>query len=148
MRTAITRISALALIMAGFNLVTLRAQILTVRSIGSVRHGADTQVTIVFSEAVDQTTGTATGNYTFPAGINVTAANLMTGLPAADIPGNVENPAPTGRVQDNECVVLTVTGLAPGATTSVVIKSVTDRLSPPNTIATTTNTFTDSGYTW
>src|SRR6266496_559731 len=148
MRTPMIKFSALVLIVAGLGSVTLKAQLLAVKSVGSVRHGADTQVTIVFTEAVEQTSATTFGNYTFPAGILVTGASLMTGLPAADIQGNVENPAPTGRVQDNECVVLTVTGLPAGASTSVIIKNVQDRLSPPNTIPDTTNNFTDSGYTW
>src|SRR2546429_2100029 len=146
MRTQAVKLFASLLIIAGFSSVALNAQP-TVKSVGSVRHGTDTQVTIVFFEAVDQTTATTPGNYTFPAGISVTGASLMTGLPAANLPGNAENPPPGGRVQDNECVVLTVTGLAPGASTAVTIKNVQDRSTPPGTIAPTTINFTDSGHT-
>ncbi len=146
MRTS--KLLALFLLIAGLGGVTLKAQVLTVKSVGSVRHGADTQVTIVFSEPVEPASATTLANYTFTGGVTVSAASLMTGLPAADLQGNVENPAPTGRVQNNECVVLTVNGLAPGAAASITIQNVKDVLVPQNTVPTTTINFTDSGYTW
>ncbi|PYK58965.1 MAG: hypothetical protein DME21_14470, partial [Verrucomicrobia bacterium] len=147
MKTQAAKILASLLLITGFSSVTLKAQ-LTVRSVGSVRHGTDTQVTILFSAPVDQTTATTPGNYTFPAGITVAGASLMTGLPPANSIDIAQNPAPNGRAFDNECVVLTVTGLASNATTSVTIQGVQDRATPPNTIAATTINFKDSGYTW
>src|SRR5205823_326433 len=147
MKTQAAKILASLLLITGFSSVTLKAQ-LTVRSVGSVRHGTDTQVTILFSAPVDQTTATTPGNYTFPAGITVAGASLMTGLPPANSIDIAQNPAPNGRAFDNECVVLTVTGLAPDAATSVTIQNVQDRATPPNTIAATTINFKDSGYTW
>jgi hypothetical protein len=146
MRT--TKILASLLILAGLGNLSANGAALTVKSVGSVRNGTATQVTVVFSAPVDATTGTALANYTFSGGVTVTAASLMTGLPAANAIGNVENPAPGGRVEDNQCVVLTVTGLAADATTTITIQNVQDRATPPNTIATTNITFKDSGYTW
>ena len=147
MKTQAAKILASLLLITGLGSVTLKAQ-LTVKSVGSVRHGTDTQVTILFSAPVDQTTATTPGNYTFPAGITVAGASLMTGLPPANSIDIAQNPAPNGRAFDNECVVLTVTGLAPDAATSVTIQNVQDRATPPNTIAATTINFKDSGYTW
>src|SRR5206468_920517 len=103
---------------------------------------------ILFSAPVEQTSATTFGNYTFSAGIAVTGASLMTGLPPANAIDVSQNPAPNGRAFDNECVVLTVTGLAPDATASVTIQNVQDRATPPNTIAATTINFKDSGYAW
>src|SRR5437879_11187160 len=120
------RMLAASVVSTGFSSVTVKAQ-LTVRSVGSVRHATDAQVTILFSAPVDQTTATTPGNYTFPAGITVTGASLMTGLPPANSIDIAQNPAPNGRAFDNECVVLTVTGLASNATTSVTIQGVQDR---------------------
>lgn len=122
------------------------AQDFKVKSVGSVRHGTDTQVTVVFSKPVDEATGTAVANYTFSGGITVTGASLMTGLPGPNLMDVQENPAPFGRVFDNECVVLTVNGLAPNAAASITIQNVKDR--DGNTIAPTTINFRDSGYSW
>ena len=118
MRTQAVKFFASLLVIAGFSNVALNAQP-TVKSVGSVRHDAVTQVTVVFSDPVDPVSGATPGNYTFAGGaIAVTGASMMTGLPAANAVGVAENPAPGGRVVDNQCVVLTVTGLAPDATAS------------------------------
>ena len=143
MRNQAAKILASLVLITGLNSLTLQAQ-LTVRSVGSVRHDADTQVTILFSAPVEQTSATTFGNYTF----SVTGASLMTGLPPANAIDVSQNPAPNGRAFDNECVVLTVTGLTPDATASVTIQNVQDRATPPNTIAATTINFKDSGYAW
>src|SRR5437773_257793 len=147
MKTQAAKILASLLLITGFSNVTLTAQ-LTVKSVGSVRHDANTQVTIVFSAPVEQTSATTFGNYTLSAGITVTGASLMTGLPPANSIDIVLNPAPNGRVFDNECVVLTVSGLAADAAASVTIQNVQDRATPPNTIAATNINFQDSGYAW
>src|SRR5205814_4777844 len=76
----------------------------------------------------------------------VTGASMMTGLPAANAIGVAENPAPAGRAVDNQCVVLTVTGLAADATATITIQNVKD--TGGNTLPTTSVTFKDSGYTW
>src|SRR5205823_2018253 len=89
-KTQAATILASLLLITGFSNVTLTAQ-LTVKSVGSVRHDANTQVTIVFSAPVEQTSATTFGNYTFSAGITVTGASLMTGLP----PANSSRSAPT-----------------------------------------------------
>jgi hypothetical protein len=122
------------------------AQDFKVKSVGSVRHGTETQVTVVFSKPVDATTGTNPANYTFSGGITVTGASLMTGLPGSNLQDVQQNPAPFGRVFDNECVVLTVTGLAPNAAASVTIQNIKD--TEGNTIAPTVMNFRDSGYSW
>src|SRR5437867_3456595 len=147
MRTQAAKVLVSLMAITGFGDGALQAQ-LTVRSVGSVRHGADTQVTILFSAELDAASATTTGNYTFPAGIAVTGASLMTGLPPANSIDIVQNPAPNGRAFDNQCVVLTVTGLAADASSSVAVQNVKDTATPPNMIATTTVNFKDSGYAW
>ncbi len=140
--------------LAAFLLVTslgslaLQGQALTVKSVGSVRHGADTQVTVVFSKPVEQTSATTLANYTFSGGVSVTGASLMAGLPPANAADILMNSAPNGRAFDNECVVLTVTGLSPGAKSTITVQNVKDQASPANTIATTNIPFQDSGYAW
>ena len=143
MRTQVAKVLVTFLLITGFSSVVLKAQ---VKSVGSMRHGTDTQVTVVFFNPVDPVTGATPGNYTFSAGITVTGASMMTGLPAASAVGVAENPAPAGRAVDNQCVVLTVTGLAADATASVMIHDVKD--TGGNTLPTTTVSFKDSGYTW
>ena len=147
MRTQAVKLFASLLVIAGFSSVALNAQP-TVKSVGSVRHDTVTQVTVVFSDPVDPVSGATPGNYTFTGGVTVTGASMMTGLPAANAVGVAENPAPGGRVVDNQCVVLTVTGLAADATATITIQNVKDTATPPNTIASTTVTFKDSGYAW
>src|SRR6266568_1627109 len=133
---------------AGLSAFVAPGNAATVKSVGSVRHGADTQVTVVFTDPVDPVSGATPGNYTFTGGITVTGASMMTGLPAADAVGVAENPAPAGRVVNNQCAVLTVTGLAADADATITIKGVKDTATPPNTIPDTTVTFKDSGYKW
>src|SRR5439155_12087368 len=147
MRTQAAKVVASLLLVTGFGTVTIEAHP-TVKSVGSARHDADTQVHVVFNDPVDPVTGATPGNYTFSGGIQVTGASMMTGLPAANAIGVVENPAPGGRVVDNQCVVLTVTGLAAGATATITLPAVTDTATPPHTIPSTAITFTDSGYAW
>jgi len=133
---------------AGLSAFVTPANAVSVKSVWSVRHGTDTQVTVVFTDPVDAVTGGTPGNYTFSGGVTVTGASMMTGLPAADAVGVAENPAPAGRVVNNQCVVLTVTGLAADASATITIQGVKDTATPPNTIPSTTITFKDSGYTW
>ena len=128
--------------------MAVKAQPITVTSVGSVRHDGATQVTVVFSVPVEEASGTNTLNYTFTGGVATTGASLMTGLPVANAPDVLINPAPGGRVFDNQCVVLTVTGLASNATTTITVQNVKDRQTPANTLVTTNMTFTDSGYSW
>jgi len=136
------------LLAAGLSTFVAPANAVTVKSVGSVRHGTDTQVTVVFTDPVDPVSGATPANYTFTGGVTVTGASMMTGLPAADAVGVAENPAPAGRVVNNQCVVLTVTGLAADATAAITIQNVKDTATPPNTIPSATITFKDSGYKW
>src|SRR5947207_11777884 len=147
MRTQAAKVVASLLLVTRFGIATIKAQP-TVKSVGSARHDADTQVHVVFNDPVDPVTAGTQGNYTFSGGVQVTGASMMTGLPAANAIGVVENPAPGGRVVDNQCVVLTVTGLAAGATATITIQGVNDTATPPHTIPSTAITFTDSGYAW
>ncbi len=150
MRIVTLKNLVLPLLAVALSAFILPAQALTVKSVGSVRHGADTQVTVVFSDPVDPVSGATAANYTFTGGVAVTpgGASMMTGLPAADAAGVAENPAPAGRAVDNQCVVLLVTGLAVDANATITIQNVQDTATPPNTIASTTITFKDSGYKW
>jgi hypothetical protein len=125
----------------------LAAQTLQVKSVGSIRtQSGQTQVMVVFNKPLHAETAVDTDNYTFTGGITVTDASLITGLPSLSDAGIGENPAPTGRIQDNECVVLTVTGLNPGASATINIRDVMD--ADQNTITPTLRNFTDSGYTY
>src|SRR5438093_903010 len=138
----------LVLLATGLSVFGAPAYAVNVKSVGSVRNGTNTQVTVVFTDPVDPVSGATPGNYTFTGGIAVTGASMMTGLPAADAVGVAENPAPAGRVVNNQCAVLTVTGLAADASATITIQNVKDTATPPNTIAPTTITFKDSGYKW
>src|SRR5438876_643576 len=149
MKISTSKILVCLALAAGLSAFVAPANAVSVKSVGSVRHDADTQVTVVFTDPVDPVSGATPGNYTFTGGgIAVTGASMMTGLPAADAVGVAENPAPAGRVVNNQCVVLTVTGLAADANVTITIKSVKDTATPPNTIPDTTVTFKDSGYKW
>src|SRR6266566_3050158 len=107
--------------MAGY--VVVEAQPLFVQSVGSAQHvttsGTSTEVTVVFNKPITAASGANLANYTFGAGVTKISAAMMTGLPAADALGVAENPAPSGRVVDNQCAVLTVSGLAAGATATI-----------------------------
>src|SRR5438093_3838640 len=138
----------LVLLATGLSVFGAPAYAVNVKSVGSVRNGTNTQVTVVFTDPVDPVSGATPGNYTFTGGIAVTGASMMTGLPAADAVGVAEHPAPAGRVLNNQCVVLTVTGLAADATATITIQNVKDTATPPGTIPSTTITFKDSGYKW
>ena len=79
MRTQAAKVLTALLLITGISTVTLKAQV-TVKSVGSVRHGAATQVTVVFTDPVDPVSGATPGNYTFTGGaITVTGASMMTG---------------------------------------------------------------------
>lgn len=126
-------------------------QTFTIKSVGSVRKyvtatTSATQVHVVFSKPVNPTTGTNLASYVFSAGITASQAELITGLPAANLADVSQNPAPFGRVFDNECVLLTVTGLAPDATASVTVQGVTSAVG--DALPSTVVNFKDSGYTW
>jgi hypothetical protein len=123
------------------------AQGLSVKSVGSVqKNGGPMQVVVVFNENVDPVTATATANYTIP-GATVTAATVITGLPSPSEPYLLDNPTgnPSGRVFDNQAVLLTVTGL-PTAATSITVRNVKN--AGGTTMAERTVNFTPSGYTW
>jgi hypothetical protein len=118
---------------------------LAIKSVGSVERAGNTQITVVFDEAVQAPSATTIGNYTL-TGSTIASAELMTGLPAANLRGNVENPAPFGRVEDNQCVVLTVTGSIGSGTKTLQVSGV--QSVGGQTLASTTRTFTPSGYAW
>lgn len=121
------------------------AQALSIKSVGSVVKGTQTQVTVVFDETLDPTTATAVANYTL-TGRTISSATLMTGLPAANAIGNIDWPAPGGRTEDNQCVVLTVNSVLTGAQ-SLTVAGVKDS-SGAETLASTTRAFVASGYSW
>jgi hypothetical protein len=151
MKTTMSRLIGIALVSSLMGSVAANAQTFVVKSVGSVRKyltatTSETQVHVVFSKAVDATTGTTPANYTFGGGIAVTGAQLITGLPGPALADVAQNPAPFGRVFDNECVLLTVTGLAPDATASVTIQGVTSAVG--DALPSTTVNFKDSGHTW
>src|ERR1043166_1252069 len=127
MRTQFAKFVAALVLVGGLGSVAVKAQPITVTSVGSVRHDGGTQVPVVFSVPVEEASGTNTANYTFTGGVATTGASLMTGLPVANAPDVLINPAPGGRVFDNQCVVLTVTGLASNATTTITVQNVKDR---------------------
>jgi hypothetical protein len=141
------RLLSSVMLLAGLCTYPVSAQELQVKSVGSIRTQAgQTQVMVVFTKAVDSATATDVANYTFTGGVTPTAASLLTGLPALNTPGILENPAPTGRIQDNECVILTVTGLNAGASSRITVQNVTDL--DGAAITPTNRDFTDSGYTY
>jgi hypothetical protein len=118
---------------------------LAIKSAGSVQKlGGPMQVTVVFTEPVDPTTGAVTANYQLSSG-TVSAVTLMTGLPAEGDLGNGANP-PGGRVVDNQCAVLEVTGLGTASTT-VTVNGVKNK-DGSSTLTGGTKTFVPSGYTW
>jgi len=149
-RTPLKQI-ALAFVISLAGGLVAHAQNFTVESVGSVRKyltatTTETQVHVVFSKPVSSVTGPVAGNYTISGGVTVTAAQLITGLPAATLQDVAQNPTPFGRVFDNECVLLTVTGLAADATASITITGVTSEAG--DALPTTVVNFKDSGYTW
>jgi hypothetical protein len=147
MKTKRMRFVSSMILLAGLCSFQVAAQTLQVKSVGSIRTQAgQTQVMVVFTKPVDSATGTDLANYTFTGGVTATGAALLTGLPSLNTVGILENPAPTGRIQNNECVILTVTGLAAGASSSVSIENVEDL--DGNPIEAVTKEFTDSGYTY
>jgi hypothetical protein len=121
------------------------AQALSIKSVGSVVRGTQTQVTVVFDETVDVATATSVANYTL-SGRTISSAALMTGLPAADAIGNLDWPTPSGRTVDNQCVVLTVNSVLTGPQ-SLTVAGVKDT-SGTDTLASTTRAFVASGYSW
>jgi len=121
------------------------AQALSIKSVGSVVKGTQTQVTVVFDETLDPATATTLGNYTL-TGRTIASASLMTGLPAANAIGNIDWPAPAGRTEDNMCVVLTVNSVLTGAQ-SLTVAGVKNTAGN-STLASTTRAFTASGYSW
>jgi hypothetical protein len=148
MRSKLPQLVTSIVLLVGLSASSVVAQqAFGVKSVGSVRTQAGaTEVHIVYDRPVDPATGTNTANYTFGAGVTPVAngARLLTGLPKLTDPNISENRAPVGRIFDNECVIMAVTGLAPGASSSVTIQNVKDTQN--NTITTVTKDFTDSGY--
>lgn len=138
-----TRWSAV-LVAAGL-LATQSANALAIKSVGSVMKGTATQVTVVFDQTVESASATALANYTL-AGQTIASATLMTGLPSSTAVGNVDWPAPGGRADDNQCVILTVNGTLTGNQT-LTVNNVRNT-SGSETIASTVRTFLPSGYKW
>lgn len=119
---------------------------LAIKSAGSVQKlDGPMQVTVVFTEPVDATTGANKANYSLGAGVTVNNVVLMTGLPAEGDLGNGANP-PGGRVVDNQCAVLEVTGL--GTASATVTVNGVKNAAGTETLTAATKTFTPSGYTW
>ena len=148
MQSKYTKILVVLLVALGLANGTALAQSLKVKSAGSVQKGSSTQVTIAFTQPVEDASGTDKNNYTFPAGITVSGVSLINDLPAADALGIAENSPPSGRNQNNSVAVVTVDGLAPGSATQVTVKGVKDRANPATVIADTTVKFKASGYKW
>lgn len=123
---------------------TPSALALGVKSVGSVEKGNVTQVTVVFDATVDPESAQTIGHYTL-TGSTIQSATLINGLPAADASGNIDNRPLTGRVVDNQCVILTVNGVLNGAQTLTIegVKG-TDGSTLPSTV----EQFTPSGYKW
>ncbi|MBX3734916.1 MAG: hypothetical protein KF791_20255 [Verrucomicrobiae bacterium] len=117
---------------------------LGIKSVGSVERGAVTQVTVVFDATVNLESAQNLANYTL-AGATIQSATVMTGLPAADAPGNVDNVPVNGRVVDNQCVVLAVNGVLNGAQTLTIqgVEGADGSILPE-----TVRQFTPSGYKW
>jgi len=146
MKNSLPRLLVLVLTLLGLTTSQLFAQ-LGLKSVGSVQEkDGPMQVTVVFTEPVDPTTATAIANYNLGAGVTINAITMMTGLPAIDEPGN--NPdSLRGRVIDNQCAVLEVTGLGSAKTTVTVnnVKNAAGTLTIP---ADTKMDFNPSGYSW
>ena len=91
-------------------------------TMSSVNTFSDTEVTIAFSESVEQVSAETVANYTIDQGITVSAASLGTDL---------------------QTVTLTTSTLSEGITYTLTVNNIKDRSSVPNTIASNTqNTFT------
>lgn len=134
-----------AVLAAAGLLVMQQANALAIKSVGSVMKGTATQVTVVFDQTVEAASATALANYTL-TGQTIASATLMTGLPPSTGPGNADWPAPGGRADDNQCVILTVNGTLTGNQT-LTVNNVRNT-SGSETIASTTRTFLPSGYKW
>jgi len=118
---------------------------LSIKSVGSVAHGTSTQVTVVFDQAVESASATALANYTL-AGKTISSATLLTGVPAANAVGNADFAPPSGRVEDNQAVILTVAGTLSGSQTLTVTG--VRNAGATETLAATTRSFVHSGYSW
>ena len=144
MKNQFLKTLTLAVILLGLTTSPLCAQ-LGIKSVGSVqKKDGPMQVTVVFSEPMDPATAAAIGNYDLGAGVTINAASMMTGLPGLNEPGNGDPPL-RGRVIDNQCVVLEVSGLGAATTTLTVSGIKSADLS--QTLSTST-TFVPSGYSW
>ena len=118
---------------------------LSIKSVGSVVHGTSTQVTVVFDQTVDSASGSALANYTL-AGKTITSAVLLDGVPSASAPGNADFAPPGGRAENGQAVILTVAGTLSGSQTLTV--NGVRNAAGNETLASTTRTFTPSGYKW
>ncbi len=149
MYTTFLKPSVLLSCLATLIIQALPANALTVKTVGSVQRGTNgpTEVTLVFSEPVDVASGSQVTNYSLATG-TITAATIISGLPAADLIGVDGYTAPSGRAFDGMLVVLTATGVPTGGANSVTVRNVKDRATPQGTITTATVPFTDSGYKW
>ncbi len=144
MNSQFLKTSALVVTILGLTSSQLCAQ-LGIKSVGSVqKKDGPMQVTVVFSGPVDPVTGAAIASYNLGAGVTINAASMMTGLPGLSEPGNGDPPL-RGRVINNQCAVLEVTGLGT-ATTTLTVSGVKNA-ALTETLNTTT-TFVPSGYTW
>jgi hypothetical protein len=146
MKKPFLRMFVLVLTLLGLTSSQLLAQ-LAIKSVGSVqKKGGPMQVTVAFSQPVDPTTGGNLANYSLGAGVTINTATMLTGLPGLSDPGNGDPPL-RGRIIDNQCVILEVTGLGTAKTTLTVsnVKSLDGALTiAPNT----TYDFVPSGYSW
>ena len=150
MQTLLCKRAAVALFCcAALIFFALPTNALTVRTVGSVQKGTNgpIEVTVVFSEPVDVATGSQITNYTLGTG-TITAATVVTGLPAADLIGVDGYTPPSGRAFDGMLVVLTATGVPTSGANSLTVRNIKDRGAPQTTITTATIPFTDSGYKW
>jgi hypothetical protein len=137
-----------AVLLAGLSAGTAFAQGLGIKSVGAIGRGSGMQVTVVFTQPVEDASATDVANYSFPAGVTVSRATLINDLPAPDALGIADNTPPSGRNQNNQIVVLEVSGLTPGALTSLTVRNVKDRSDANIVIPETTRSFRVSEFKW
>lgn len=144
MKIQFAKLTVLVAAIASLTGSQLLAQ-LAIKSAGSVqKKGGPMEVTVVFTETVDPATAQDITKYSM-GGVTVNKATLMTGLPALNEPGNGDDP-PSGRVIDNQCVVLEVSGLGT-ANTTLTVNGVMNT-AKTETLNNASKTFVPSGYSY